>query len=207
MTGPEQRRPVQSEDERKEPNMSRHDRSLKRTALVVVVATAAAVLVAAGVGSAAAPVTSAHENFTDTFPDSVCDIPGTSVVRGVDNFTLYADNTFRDNFEVNQTFTATESGKSIVFHVAEQVTGNDEPIDNGDGTITFVNTFKGLPEQVRLPNGRVLTRDAGVVTFTILIDAETDEVISQTVAGEKGPHPDLDSDFAIFCDVIVPALS
>ena len=50
-------------------------------------------------------------------------------------------------------------------------------------------------------------RDAAVVTFTDVIDATTDELISQTVSGEKGPHPDLDSDFEIFCNVVVPALS
>jgi FlaG/FlaF family flagellin (archaellin) len=187
--------------------MKRSHRPRTISALAVAVAATALLLVAAGIGSAAAPVVHEHENFTDTFADSVCGIPGTSVVRGVDTFTLSADNLFKDNFEVTQTFTAADSGKSIVFHVAEQVTGNDEPIDNGDGTLTFVNTFKGLPEQIRLPNGPVLTRDAGVVTFTILVDAETDEFISQTVSGEKGPHPDLDSDFAIFCDVVVPALS
>jgi hypothetical protein len=36
---------------------------------------------------------------------------------------------------------------------------------------------------------------------------ETGEVISQTVSGEKGPHPDLDSGFEIYCNVIVPALA
>ena len=72
---------------------------------------------------------------------------------------------------------------------------------------TFVNTFKGLPEQIKLPNGRVLSRDAGSVTFTLLIDAATDELISQTVSSEKGPHPDLDSDFEILCSVVAPARS
>jgi hypothetical protein len=176
-------------------------------AMAVAITAGLAALAGAGIGSAAAPVLHAHENFTDAFHDSTCGISGTSVVRGVDNFTLYADNTFKDTFELQQTFTAAGSGKSIVFHVAQQVTGNDEPIDNGDGTVTFVNTFKGLPEQIKLPNGRMLTRDAGVVTFTLLIDATTDELISQTVSGEKGPHPDLDSDFEVFCNVVVPAIS
>jgi hypothetical protein len=178
-----------------------------KQAFALVLVAAAAAVAAAGVGSAARPVIHEHENFTDAFAGSQCDIPGTSVVRGVDNFTLYPDNTFKDDLELTQTFTATESGKSIRFHVAQQVTGNDEPIDNGDGTITFVNTFKGLPEQIKLPNGRVLTRDAGVVTFTIILDTESEEFISQTVSGEKGPHPDLDSGFEIYCNVLAPALS
>src|SRR5919201_5884556 len=178
-----------------------------KKAFALIFVAAAAALAAASIGSAARPVIHEHENFTDAFADSQCDIPGTSVVRGVDNFTIYPDNTFKDDFELTQTFTATESGKSIRFHVAQQVTGNDEPIDNGDGTSTFVSTFRGLPEQVKLPNGRLLTRDAGAVTFTTILDAQTEAFISQTVSGEKGPHPELDSGFEIFCNLIVPALS
>jgi hypothetical protein len=73
--------------------------------------------------------------------------------------------------------------------VAEQFTGNDDPIDNGDGTVSFVGTFKGLPEQIRLKNGRLLSRDAGNVTFTRVFDATTGDLISMTVNSEKGPHP------------------
>jgi hypothetical protein len=108
---------------------------------------------------------------------------------------------------LTNTFTATASGKSIRIHVVEQVTGNDEPIDNGDGTVTFIGTFKGLPEQLKIENGPVLSRDAGVVTITTIFDAATGDLISQTISGEKGPHPDLDSDFEVFCDVLIPALT
>ena len=134
-------------------------------------------------------------------------MPRLIVLRGVDDFRAYADNQIVDNFEVTQTFTSASTGKSIVIHVAQRFTSNDEPIENGDGTVTFVQTFTGLPELIRLANGGVLLRDAGTVVFTFVFDAETGDFISQTVSGEKGPHPDLDSGFEAFCDVIVPALS
>ena len=178
-----------------------------RVALFTVVIAAIVAVVMPGSGVAAKPVFHSHENFSDTFADNFCGIPGTSVARGVDNFTLYANNRFKDNFTLTQTFTATASGKSVRIHVANQVTGNDQPIDNGDGTVTFVNTFKGLPEQLKIKNGPVLSRDAGVVTFTQIFDATTGDFISQTVSGEKGPHPDLNSDFAVFCNVLIPALT
>ena len=168
------------------------------------------VVVLPGSGVAAKPVEQFHENFTDTFPDEVCGINGTSVARGVFNFQLSASNTFRVIFVVNQTFTASASGKSIVIHVAQQVTGFDEPIDNGNGTVTFIETYKGLPEQLRLENGRMLSRDAGSVTVTTVGSFDSDgnfTFISQTLSGEKGPHPDLDSDFEVFCDVLIPALT
>jgi hypothetical protein len=178
-----------------------------RLAILSVVVAAIVAVVMPGSGVAAKPVFHSHENFSDMFADSICGIHGTSVVRGVDNFTVYANNTIKDNFTLTQVFTATASGKSIRIHVAEQFTSNDAPIDNGDGTVTFVQTFKGLPEQLKITNGPVLSRDAGVVTFTRIFDATTNAFISQTVSGEKGPHPDLDSDFAVFCNVLVPALT
>jgi len=176
-----------------------------------------ALLVAVAPGSvfAAKPVDHSHDGFTDQFPRTICAIDGVSVVKGVENFTLYQGNRFRDRFEVTETFTATKSGKSLIFHVAQQVTGNFDPIDNGDGTFTFVSTFKGLPEQIRMPNGRMLSRDAGVVTFTdvghFAADPNTGEptfiLDNETVSGEHGPHPDLDSNFELFCNVVGPALT
>jgi hypothetical protein len=180
---------------------------MRRSVLFCVAVAAIVAVVMPGAGAAAKVVFHEHENFSDTFADNICGIPGTTVVQGVDNFTVYADNTVKDNFSLNQVFTATDSGKAIRIHVAEQFTSNDEPIDNGDGTVTFIQTFKGLPELLKIENGPVLSRDAGVVTFTRIFDATTDGFISQTVSGEKGPHPDLDSDFAVFCDVLVPALT
>jgi hypothetical protein len=177
-----------------------------RVIATLVVAVSLVALAGASIGLAAPPVFHSHENFTDAFADSQCDIPGTSVIRGVDNFTAYSNNTVKDHLEFTQTFTAAASGKSIVFHVAQQFTGNDQPIDNGK-TVTFVGTFKGLPEQIRLANGRVLTRDAGRVTITRVFDKTTNALVSQTISGEKGPHPDLDSGFEVFCNVIVPALT
>ena len=158
-------------------------------------------------GTAAQVVFHAHDSFRDSFPDEICGIAGTSVVRGVDDFQVLADNMIRDMFEINQVFTASASGKAVTLHVAEQYSSNDAPIDNGDGTITFVETFKGLPEMLKLPGGGLLSRDAGVVTFTTTLNGVTGDLVSRTFAGEKGPHPDLDSGFAIFCDVLIPALT
>ena len=164
-------------------------------ALLVLGSAVAAATTLVGIGAAARPVIHEHESFNDTFADSICGIPGTSVARGVDNFTLYPDNRFKDEFELHQTFTATVG----VVCVGDRITG--------DGTITFVTTFKGLPEKVKLPNGRVLTRDAGNVTITTVLDAQTFELVSNGVSGEKGPHPDLDSDLELFCNIVEPALT
>jgi hypothetical protein len=169
----------------------------------------AVALVTALVASSAtaAPLTEQfHGTFSDTFPDNICGIDGTSVVSGMDNIQVFADGTFKDQSRLNQVFTSSETGKSVEIFVAQQFTST-APIDNGDGTLTFINTFKGMPEKLLIPNGPILSRDAGIATFIITVDAATGDFISQTVPVENGPHPDLDSGFARFCDVIVPALS
>jgi hypothetical protein len=147
-----------------------------------------------------------HGTFSDTFPDNICGIDGTTVVSGMDNIQEFADGTFKDQFRQNAVFTSAATGKSVEIFVAQQFTGVG-PIDNGDGTITFVSTFKGLPEMLKLPNGPVLSRDAGFVSFNDTFDATTGEFLGETISPENGPHPDLDSGFALFCDVIVPALT
>jgi hypothetical protein len=178
--------------------------------LALILAGALALTIgASGGASAAAPIENEHTHSTDTFPDAVCDIPGTSVVNVVDNFKLYADGTFRDTSRIRQVFTA-ENGKSVVIFSAGQVTGLNDPIQNPDGTVTFINTFKGLPEKLSILHGPTLSRDAGVVTvattFRPLGDDEFD-FVSQTFSGEHGPHPDLESGFEVFCDVLIPALT
>jgi len=65
-------------------------------------------------------------------------------------------------------------------------------------------TVKGLPELWKLEHGRVLIRDAGYVVIRQTI--EDDEIVDQEVLINKGPHPDLDSDFELFCETLVPAL-
>jgi hypothetical protein len=79
-----------------------------------------------------------------------------------------------------------------------------------DGTLTFITTHKGLPEKLSIPGGPALSRDAGVVTLANTVrplpNGEFEDV-SLTVSGEHGPHPELDTGFGLFCDVLVPALT
>ena len=59
-------------------------------------------------------------------------------------------------------------------------------------------------ERWKLEHGRVLIRDAGYVVIRQTI--EDDEIVDQEVLVNKGPHPDLESDFELFCETLVPAL-
>ena len=175
--------------------------------LALALAGAVALTIAAsGSASAAAPVDIEHSNFTDTFPDQQCGIDGTSTVNGVDNFKLYADSTFQETLSIRQVFTAEQSGKSVLLSAVQQTSGPADPIENPDGTLTFVVTFKGMPEKLSIAGGPTLSRDVGVVTLTQTFTSDG-ELLSTTASGEHGPHPDLASDFELFCNVLIPALT
>jgi hypothetical protein len=157
--------------------------------------------------ASAAPLTDHFRvTFSDTLPDTQCGIDGTSVFNGLDNIQVFADGTFKAETQVNQVFTSAATGKSVLLFFAFQFV-EAGPIDNGDGTVTFTGTYKGLKEKLKLPNGAILSRDAGLVTFSNTFDATTGDFLGETVSTQNGPHPDVDSGFTLFCDVIVPALS
>lgn len=171
---------------------------------VLLAAVLTALVAAPAAAFAAKPVERFHDNFTDTFSDELCGIPVDGVAVGVDNFVLYDDDSFRDTSSVRVTFTNPENGKSIVISNAGQVRGT-ALVDEEAGTVTFATTFKGLPEKIQTANGPVLLRDAGIAVFTDVFDLETGDLISSDVS-INGPHPDLESDFVAFCEVVTAAL-
>lgn len=154
----------------------------------------------------------AQGNFDETFEN--VDVCGINVdVRARGSFTdhVFFDNDgnferFTSTSSVKQTFTA-DNGKSVIVQNAGQFADTDGIIDEAAGTITFVYTYKGLPEQIRTPHGPVLVRDAGVITFADTFDLETGDFISSEVLVNNGPHPEADSNFELFCEVITAALS
>jgi hypothetical protein len=170
----------------------------------LVAAVAAFVLVPAS-ALAAKPVEQFHDHFTDTFSDEICGIPVDASIVVTDNFFLYGDGSSKDTSSVMATFTNPENGQSVVLSNAGQIT-DTAIVDEEAGTITFVTTFKGLPEKIQTAGGPVLLRDAGVITFIDTFDLETGDFISSEVV-INGPHPEADSDFELFCEVMTDALT
>jgi hypothetical protein len=171
---------------------------------LLVALTVLAVLPASALG--AKPVEQFHDHFTESFSDEICGIPVDVDLVVTDNFFLYADDSFKDTSSFMGTFTNPVNGKSVVVSSAGLVSGPAPIVDEEAGTITFFTTFKGLPERIQTANGPVLLRDAGFVTFADTFDLETGEFISSEIT-VKGPHPELDSDFTLFCEVISEALT
>jgi len=179
-----------------------------RRLVFAVGAAIAASLTAIGAGAIAANPTVAHFSDSGTFiDDNFCDtgetVNGTFDVKGTEWLTPnQAD--YRNNAHGTNTFTNPANGATVILHFAGPFTATIVSF-NEDGGTTELHTFKGLPEQIKTAHGGVLLRDAGYVQFLRTFDADG-EMISSEVVLERGPHPDLDSDFEAFCDVIVPAL-
>lgn len=170
-------------------------------------ALAAVVLLALGApGASASPIQEhTHHTISYTGPDEICGIPGSDDVSGVDNFQVLGNGTFKDQERLRNVFTSAATGKSIVMSLAYQG-ATSTAVTNPDGSTTVVDTEKGLLEQIKLPHGPVISRDAGALTFSTTFNADGSER-SSTLVGENGPHPDFDSGYNLGCDLIVPALS
>jgi len=168
------------------------------TALIVALALPGATL-------AARPIAAFHDHFTDSFPSDICGIPVQVDLVVSDNFFEYADGSFKDAAANMSTFTNLDNGKSVVVSSAGTVTGS-AIIDEQANTITFVTTYKGMPEKIQTGHGRVLTRDAGIISFRDTFDLTTGDFLGTEVT-IRGPHPEADADFALFCDVVTGALT
>jgi hypothetical protein len=114
-----------------------------------------------------------------------------------------AEDLVRTTFSGKQMFTNPDTGDSVTVSFAGQTT---EVTISGDpaGLHTIRVTTKGLPEKIQTTHGPVLLRDAGIIAFEDTFDG--DEFISEEIVLVKGPHPEADSDFELFCEVTVPAL-
>jgi hypothetical protein len=167
--------------------------------------------------AAAKPLERSHDHIVETFSDVVCDIPVTITVDIIENIQVrLAKNgfpLFKSTGRGTVTITNPATGKSITQRFAGAVK-DLTVVDNGDGTITVRTAATGVPSEVRLSDGTVAFKDVGRIVFAAVIDyngtptdVEDDVFISQTIESISGPHPEAESGFTLFCEVVVPALT
>jgi hypothetical protein len=160
-----------------------------------------------------------HQHIVLTIPgDEVCGVPVTTTVDVINNsqerlaqsgFPL-----FMDTGSGTVTWTNPATGKSVSQFFAGVSDKDLTVVDNGDGTITLRTAITGVPEKLTLSDGQTVTMDVGRVVFVSVInyngtptDTSDDVTISQDVESISGPHPDLQSDFTLFCQVVVAGLT
>ncbi|HEV2088895.1 MAG TPA: hypothetical protein VGR21_11350 [Cryptosporangiaceae bacterium] len=125
------------------------------------------------------------------------------VIDGVQNVHLDGEG-FRGSGRFRDVITNPDNGQSVVVSAAGHVEGR---LVSGDplGVHTHLVTFKGLAEKLQSARGEVLTRDAGVIAFADTFDGPM--FLGSEVVINKGPHPEADADFALFCTTVVRALT
>lgn len=147
---------------------------------------------------AAGPI---HENIQGTDVDS--DFCGTGQTVNVEFkgvFNGWEDKAFG---HVSNTWTNPENGLSVI----SSFSGGGrfiDVIDDGDGAYTIVTDRVGMPEQIRLANGPLLTQDVGRVIFYDHFDADDNYLGTDVVV--HGPHPGLESGFDLWCEVMIETL-
>jgi hypothetical protein len=167
--------------------------------------------------ASAKPIERSHEHIVETFDDVVCDIPVTITVDIIENIQVRLGENgfplFKSTGRGTLTITNPATGKSITQRHAGAVK-DLTVVDNGDGTITVRTAVTGVPSEVRLSDGTVAFKDVGRIVFATVIDyngtptdVEDDVFISQTIESISGPHPEAESGFTLFCEVVVPALT
>ena len=179
-------------------------RSLRRALATAIVAVFA---IAPTSALAAQPIERFHDHVSESFSDEICGIAVDVNLTATHNFALFADWSFKDTTSVRATITNPLSGNSVVLSVAGQASGDAPVVDEAAGTITFAVSLKGLPEKIQAAHGSVLLRDAGVISFSDTFDLDTGELLSSQTIVNAGPHPEADSDFTQFCEVMTGALS
>jgi hypothetical protein len=152
----------------------------------------------------------AHANFSESYDDVVCGIPVHVEEQGQWTNTESIDNDgnylFRGTLQRTETYSAANL-KSVIARDANQLTFSDPTIDEEAGTITFVNTLRGVLEMMKLPDGRVMFVDAGDATDAITLDLESGAFISFEHVVFHGRDPNAESGFTLWCEAFVEAVS
>ena len=181
---------------------------MPRFKLLLVIVVALLGLVALPVAVAANPDV---QHFTDsgTFTDT--DFCGTGMtvegsfdVHGTEFLAPNGPVDFRSTVQGKTVFTNPLNGNTVVTHFAGQFFARVTSGDPESGTFVEEVSNVGLPEQLRAAHGGLLTRDAGIIGFRNTW--VNDVLISSEIILVRGPHPEADSDFALFCEVMTDAL-
>jgi len=194
---------------REEKDMNPKIRTSRWPWRAVVLALGALLLILPGpvLGAIAEPEHTTFRN--EPYEDVVCGIVVEVLEEGQLTTTLFKNEDgsfhFRGTAMFMTTFTAGD-GDSVVVTDANQLTFSDPIIDEEAGTITFVNTLRGVLEKMKLANGSVLFVDAGYATDAITFDLETEEFISFESIVSHGRSPLGQSGFTLWCEAFIAAL-
>ena len=146
-----------------------------------------------------------HEKFIvdEVFPEELCAVEVTTHLQIKGNVQIFANRAI-DTSRVEITWTNADGD-----WIHNSVSGPVFSEERLDGTIlTITQRHAGVHSHLTSSAGRTPVFDRGTVTFVTTIDLhdledETDdEFLGSEVVRVAGPHPEVDSDFELFCEVV-----
>jgi hypothetical protein len=181
---------------------------MRRFALLLGIVAAALALVALPVAVAANPEVN-HFEFSGTFTDN--DFCGTGMTvtgsfagHGTEFFAPNKPVDYWNTTEGKTRYTNPLNGNTVIAHFAGPFLVKIISGDPETGTFVEETTNIGLPELFRAEHGGALTLDAGIIGFRNTW--VNDELVSSEILFVKGPHPQAESGFTLFCEVMTDAL-
>jgi hypothetical protein len=179
-----------------------------RRVVFPILATTLAMSLSAGGVLAAQPT---HERLVidETSTADLCGLQVTQHVVVHVNVVTYPDGLRRDLSTTLITWTNADGDWLSTFSVGPFIFSE---VVNADGTTTFTLSARGVQELVRSARGIEAAFDRGQITFVTTIDfgdpenPDDDVVIFDGITFVAGPHPEADSDFALFCQVVTEVL-
>ncbi|TCO47516.1 hypothetical protein EV646_10568 [Kribbella antiqua] len=178
---------------------------MRRFALLV------GIIVVLGLGGAPSAVAASpdvsHFAFSESFTDP--DFCGTGQpvdvsvsVRGTEFFAPNQPVDYRNISQGTIVYTNPENDVTVSRQFAGPLS---DTLISGDpeGVFTVERVVSGLSGKLRTPDGTVLL-GAGYLIFHETFDG--DELLSREILVDRGPHPNLESDLALFCEVMTDVL-
>ena len=167
-----------------------------------------AVVIAAIAPGSAFGTQPAHvqDRIMDSFAADVCGISVEVDINARVNVLVYADGAIKDLTTIHITYINPANSQSIIYSAFGPVDAPAPIIDEQARTLTIMPLYRGLSQQIREAHGPLLLRDAGILQQTTVLDLDTFQAISSEISILRGPHPDVESGFTLFCDVLSAAL-
>jgi hypothetical protein len=177
----------------------------------ILVATLAAAIGLMGVAAAFAAPPIKEAIVIDESDANFCGTGEVIEIDGAIHNTLWIGTTggdptqvVRAHVNIDITYTNPDNGAAVVerwsFMSTNQIISGLE-----SGVHTHEFTENGLKAKFKLAHGRVITRDAGSLTYRVTFDAN-DQVTDFEPVTIHGPHPGFNYEGNLFCDTLVPAL-
>jgi hypothetical protein len=177
----------------------RGDEQMRRL-LISALVIAAVVAIAPMTASGAKPEHAFHtESFTD--PD-FCGT-GASVDGFFESIFTASERNGVGKAEHQGSTTFTYGDASVVVSFAGQFTDTIVAVGEG-GVETHQLISKGITEKIQVPNGPVLSLDAGVIVE--LVTVQDGNILNDQIVSTNGPHPESASGHSLFCEVVPQAL-